>query len=177
LATPSHGGVEGEAEDRPTGGHQRTDQLGHRLERVGRHLDGHRHVVPAGGEQVVAQARCGREADRVQRPVHPPPALLEVAAHGLDVGGVGDVELEDLGDRVQLACRALGEAHRPPEAGEHHLGTLLLGQASHPERQRVVGEHPGDEQLPTIEQTHGTSQPWRGDDSTGRAWRPRLYGV
>ena len=62
------------------------------------------------------------------------PALVELARSGAEVGGVGDVELEDVGRCGQALGHPLGQAHGPAERGEHDLGALLLGAAGAPRR-------------------------------------------
>ena len=63
--------------------------------------------------EAAAEARLGGEADGVQGAVDPAPPLAEGVADRLDVGGLGDVELEHVGRRGELAGRALGEATAP----------------------------------------------------------------
>jgi len=43
-----------------------------------------------------------------------------------DVGGFGDVHLENVGHGVELFRRHLGDAHHPAEAREKNLGAFTL---------------------------------------------------
>ena len=100
--------------------------------------------------------------------VDPVPALGQrVVQERLGVGRVGDVELE-APRAPRGACGPCAAVRRRPRPGpgEHDLGALLLGEAGDPERERGVGEHPGDHDPFAVQQPH-----WR---SCRRACGPRL---
>ena len=69
-------------------------------------MDRHRHVVPRGGEEVVAQARLGGEADGVEGTVEAAPPLAQRGLEGLAVG------LVTSGNGCAAAIRAMS---REPE--------------------------------------------------------------
>ena len=97
-------------------------------------------------------------------------------AHGLDVGGVGDVELEHVGLGRELAGRALGERQPAAGAGEEHLRPLLLGQPGDAEGEGGVGEHAGDEDALAVEEGHGARDCHRPGGRYPRAGRLRMRG-
>ncbi len=107
------------------------------------------------GHEVLTEADLGHEADGVQRAVDATPRLGQMVTHGLDMGGLGDVEFEHLDLAVEFAGRALGEAQRSARAGQDDLGAFVQGQLGDSERERCVGEHTGDQDAFSIEQTHG----------------------
>jgi hypothetical protein len=113
----------------------RHDDVGQRLQRVGGHLEGHGHVVPAGVHEPAAEAGGRCEADGVERPVHAVPALAERIPGGCHLGRVGDVELEHLALGRELAGGALRERQAPSGTGEDDLGPLLLRQTGDAEGQ------------------------------------------
>src|ERR1035441_3985575 len=76
------------------------------LQRVRRDLQGNRHLLPLGAQDVTAQAFLGREADGVEDAVDTTPPRLEVVGGGSEMGGVGDVDLDHVGRLVELARRA-----------------------------------------------------------------------
>ena len=96
----------------------------------------------------------GREPDRVQHAVDAAPLRGQRLAHRHAVFGHGDVELEHVDVVAELPGGALREVERPPGTGEHDVGALRLRQLGHAEGQRGVGEHAGDHDLLTVEQTH-----------------------
>jgi len=83
--------------------------------------------------------------------VDPPPTALELRSQRRDVGVVVDVEVEDGGLRVEPGRRALGHPLDPAEAGQHHLGALLLRPLRDREADRAPVDHPGDHQLLALE--------------------------
>ena len=57
-----------------------------------------------------------------------------------------DVEFENGRRNGKPFGRAFGEPDRTPEAGEYDLGTLFLGDPRRVPRNRIVGEHAGNDQ-------------------------------
>ena len=117
----------------------------------------HGDVVPGGAHEVVAEQRLRGEADGVQHAVDAAPVVGDGVANGVDVLGVGDVELEhrDVGAARQLAGGALGEAEAAAGAGEHDVGALLGGDTGDGEGQRGIRQHAGDHDVLAVEQPHG----------------------
>ena len=101
-----------------------------------------RDVFPRRGEEAAAEARLGRERDRVQHAVEP---AADPLGERVEVLRIGDVELDDVGFGRQPARGALGQAHRPAERREHDLGAFFLRALGDGERDRRVVEHAGDE--------------------------------
>ena len=106
-------------------------------------------VGPGRVEEAAAEARLGRERQRVEDAVE---LAADVAGQRGEVVLVGHVELDDLhvGRREPLGG-ALGEAHHPAERAEHHLGALLLREPSGREGDRGVVEDAGDEDALALE--------------------------
>jgi len=123
-------------------------------------------------EKPAAERVGGGEGDRVQHAVERAPATLEVGRDGRQVLGIVDVELQHVGLARQAPRDALGDAQAAAEAGEDDLGALLLRLGGDGERDRAVGEDPGDEQAAAFEQRHrpGTL---RGAGHVRRAARHR----
>jgi hypothetical protein len=78
--------------------------------------------------------------------------LADPLRQGLEVGLAGDVELDDRRLARQALGDAGGEARRAPEGGQDDLRALLGGDAGHGVRDRLVGQHAGDEQGLALEQ-------------------------
>src|SRR5690606_36852108 len=93
---------------------------------------------------------------RVDDAVDPPPLGGERLPQRMEVGSVGDDELQHLRDGIQALGAALGQRQTTAEAGEDHLGTLLLRQLCDQERNRLGRQHTGDEDLLSLEK-HGLS--------------------
>ncbi len=106
--------------------HQRPARHRERLQRVRRDLQRDRDVLPRRGEKPAAEARLRCEADRVEHAVEP---AADTSGERVEMGGVGDVELDDRRLGREPARRPLREAHRPAERGEHHLRAFLLAPA------------------------------------------------
>ena len=66
---------------------------GQRLQRVRRHLERDRDVLPRRGEEPAAEARLGREPDRVHHAVE---AAADAPARASRCSEFGDIELDDL---------------------------------------------------------------------------------
>ena len=93
------------------------------------------HVVPPGGQEVVAEAHLGREPDRVEHAVDATPTIRQRLAHRHAVVGNGDVELVHRHLAGQLARRPLGQPQPAPGTGEGDLGAFVERQPGHAERQ------------------------------------------
>ena len=148
--------VEVEPDDRAAAGHVRHHHVGERLERVGRDLERHRHVLPRRVDEAAAEARRRREADGVEGAVDPVPPLGR-ARRGRPSTCAGSVTSSSSTSAAvgQLAGGALRERQAPPGAGEDDLGALLLREAGDAERERGVGEDAGDEDALAVEEGHG----------------------
>ena len=103
------------------------------------------------GHEVAAERVAGSEGDRVQRAVEAAPALLQLADERLEVLRVVHVELEHVRRIGQPRRGALGHPARAPEAGEHHLGALLLGALGDGVGDAALGQHARDEQALALE--------------------------
>jgi hypothetical protein len=88
----------------------------------------------------------------MQDAVEPSPPIFEVARYCLDLARVRGIQLQDFGGIRQPTGTLLGERPASPEAGEHHIGPLLLGDPGHRERDALGSEHPGDQELLLLEQ-------------------------
>ena len=155
VLRPGQRRVEGQADDRAAGRHQRLGRHGKGLERVRRDLQRRRDVGPLGLEEVAAQRRLRGEADRVQharrgrrrargpgrRGRRSPPRCS--ASSSITGGVVG----QPLGD-------GLGDPHGPAEGREHELGALLLGDARDVERDGGLHQHPGHEDPLAVQDAH-----------------------
>ena len=99
------------------------------------------------------------------------PSAHELPGHGINVRLVVDVELEDVGRAArELSGNALGQSARAAERGEHDLGPRLLRHLRDGERDAVVGEDTGDEQLLAFEEHAGGASCADGTDAhRGRA--------
>ena len=152
--------------------HQRPARDRERLQRVRADLQRDRDVFPRRGEEAAAEARLRREPDRVQHAVE---LAADPLGERVEVGGVGDVELDDRRLGREPPRRALREAHRPAERGEHHLGAFLLRAARDGERDRRVVEHAGDQDALVGEQHRARFLRQSGVFEWRRAgWRSRL---
>ena len=89
-----------------------------------------RHGAPRRVEESAAEAVLGREPDRVDDAVETAERAADVVGDGLRLSDVGDVELEDLRDRVEPVRAALREAHGSSERREHHVCARRLWQAA-----------------------------------------------
>ena len=107
--------------------------------------------IPRRVEEVPAEGVLGSERDRVQDAVEAPPSGRELLAGGVDLLGIGDVELEHVGRRRQTPRGLLREAHRTAEVRQHDLGAVLLGGARRGEGDRLRGEDARDEELLALE--------------------------
>src|SRR5207237_10934432 len=79
------------------------------------------------------------------------PTGLRRLCQGFDLVLVVDVHLQDFGRRFHPAGTLFGQAHGPPEAGEHDVGPLLLGLVGDGEGDTGGGQHPGDQDLLPLE--------------------------
>src|SRR5207253_4915789 len=79
------------------------------------------------------------------------PALLERVGQRVDLLLVVDVHLQDLRCRLHPAGTFLGEAHGPPEAGEHDVGALALRLVGDRKGDAGGGEDTGDQDLLALE--------------------------
>ncbi len=131
---------------------QRPQRHRQRLVREGGSQEGGLGRLGRGVEEVAPEGVLGGVGDGVQGSVHPPPPLLQVGRNGVDVGGVVDVELEDVGGRRQSPGSSLRQPHAPAESGADDVGAFLLGHPGHVPGDGVVGQDPGDEQLLVLEQ-------------------------
>ncbi len=113
-------------------------------------------------------------ADGVQQAVHVVPTPGQRGGRRGQLGRFGDVDLEHLGLDGQLPGRPPGQGEPPSGSAEDHLGALALRRPGHGEGQRGVGQHPGDENPFTLEQSHQrvrlSSRPVRA----GTAWCGRV---
>jgi len=66
-----------------------------RGQRIGRDLHRQGDVLKRRGEHAITQARRGSEANGVHQAVQAPETALHLERGGLDLSGVGDVELDD----------------------------------------------------------------------------------
>jgi hypothetical protein len=81
----------------------------------------------------------------VQHPVDLAPALAQRVGERVQILGPVDVELEHVNRRRQPLRGPLGHPLDPPEAGQQHLGTLVLGLLGGVERDRLLGDHARDQ--------------------------------
>ena len=163
----------------PPSRHQRERRDRERLQRVRRHLQRDRDVLPRRVEEAAAEARLGREADRVQHAVER--GRRRCPAERVEVVLVGDVELDDLGRRSAGAWPSRSrEAHHAPERGEHHLGALLLRDAARRENAIEASLRTPVTRMRLPSQQHGVvafslrAACWSGGVSgtRARAWSP-----
>ena len=127
---------------------------GQRLQRERRRLERGDRALRRRVEEVAAERVLGREGDRVQDAVDAAPALAQVVRDGLDVLGLVDVELEHVGDGIELGGRAVGHALRAAEARQHDLRTGRLRLLGHLERDRLAVDDAGDQELLALQSTH-----------------------
>ena len=175
---PGHGGVEVEADHRGAGpavgagGHQQgTERLDQGLERVGR-----RRGAPP-GPAPSRPGRCRRPGTRAGRSRWRgagrrggPTGSASVGRGRRQLVGLGHVDLEHLGLDGQLAGGPPGEREAPPGPAQHDLGALLLGGPGHGEGQGGVGQHAGDQDALSVEESHAP----KGYCRPRPAGRPRL---
>ena len=90
-------------------------------------------------------SRRARTRSRGPAPSTPPQRPRTMLGHRLHLGDVGDVHLEHLGHRAQPLRALPGQAHRPPERGEHHLGACRLRSGGDREGDAPRGQHTGDD--------------------------------
>ena len=112
---------------------------GQRLQRERRGLERGDRALDRRVEEVAAERVLGREGDRVQDAVDAAPALAQIRGDGLDVLGLVDVELEDVGHRVELGGRAIGHALGAAEAGQDDLGARPPAPAWRPRTRSTRG--------------------------------------
>ena len=117
-----------------------------------------RDVVPRGFHEVVTETGCRREPDRVEHAVDAAPLLGKCVTHIGEMVGHRDIEFVDVDGLRQLAGDTLGQAQRSTGTGQHDVGTLLLREGCHPERQRGIGEDAGDHDVLAVEQTHASDR-------------------
>ncbi len=176
--------VEVEADHRAAVGHQRRHRLGEGLVGVGAGLEGELGALPRRLHELAADRVAGGEGDRVDRPVDPAPARLQLAPQRGDVLVGVDVEVEHLGRRVEPRRRALGHPFHPAEAGQQHLGPLRLRPLGDREGDAVAVDDPGDQDLLSLEDHVSPSYPGRtrcrncslriiAADSRATVWWPR----
>ena len=153
VGGPRDAGVEVEADDRRAPRQQRQQRGREGLERVRRDLEPVRDVPLRRVDERRAEAglRVG-ESDRVQHAVDPVHVLTHPVGQRVQVLLVLHVELDHRRRLRQPLGDPLDEAH-PAEAGQHDGGALFLGDLGRVERDRRVGDHTGDEQALTLEQT------------------------
>ena len=101
---------------------------GERLQRERRGLECGDRALDRRVEEVAAEGVAGGEGDRVQDAVDAAPALTQVGRDGLDVLGLVDVELEDVGALLD------GEVERR----EGVLGRLAGGAAVRDQGRRAI---------------------------------------
>jgi hypothetical protein len=90
----------------------------------------------------------------VQHTVEPVDVLAHAVRESVEVLGVAGVELDDRWGLRQPLRDRLGDPHGAAERREHHLGTLLLRDARHVERDRGVHQDSGHEDALAVEQSH-----------------------
>ena len=129
-----------------------------RLQRERARLKRRDRAVGGRLQEATAERVLGRERDRVQEPVDATPAGLQLLRDRGEVLGLVDVELEHVGGLREALGRALGQAPRPAEARQHDLRAGLLGAASDLPRDRVFGDHAGDQQLLVVEHHRASRQ-------------------
>lgn len=176
VRRPGDGGIEVQSYNAPALRHQRRHDLGQGLVAVRRDLECDLHVVPRGPHEVLAEAGLGSESDRMEGSVDPAPLLLQGVAHLADVVGVRDVELEDLGFDVELAGGSFRERQAATCSGQNKVGAFGLRELSDTKGERGVGEHTGNEDVLSIEDSHPGSLDHQGGNvqhalqlSVGRA--------
>jgi len=69
----------------------------------------------------------------VQRAVDVTPVVLQVVANGVDLVGLGYVELKNFGFGRKFPRSAGGEAETSPRPGEDDVGAFLLGELGYAE--------------------------------------------
>src|SRR5699024_9794261 len=124
------------------------------LQRERGSVHGRGHVLPLGVEEVAAQGFLRCEPDGVHDAVEAVDVSTDTLGQGGELLVVGDIELQDRGCHGQTFGDAFHQAHATV-AGENHRGALFLGQAGGVEGDGGVGEHPGDEDAFTFEESHG----------------------
>ena len=139
---------------------------------VGGGVHRHRDVLPLGLEELAAQGRLrvgeGDGVDDAVELLHPEAAQL--LGQGGKLVVVGDVKLQHLRHRIELAHCATGDPDRPRQVGDDDPCTLLLGDLSHLERNRGVHRHAGDEDGASFKKPHGDVLPVDGDGCTWCQW-------
>ena len=84
------------------------------------------------------------------------PPCLQLGRHGADVVGDGHVQLQYLGGRGEVLSHSAGQGQAPARARQREFGPFTLRQVSDGERERVVGQHPGDQDaFPSEKSRHG----------------------
>ena len=138
----------------PPPGHQRQRRHGQRLEGIGGHLHRGGHVRPLGVQEVAAQRRL-RGVRRCRAPRRPAPSTCSPDPLGqrVELIRVGHVQLDHRRRLRQPLGDPLHQAE-PAEPGEHHRRALLLRDPGHVERDRGVGEHPGDQDPLAVQDSH-----------------------
>ena len=81
-----------------------------------------------------------------------PHRAVEIGDRRLDLSWVVDVQLEDRAFLGKPLHRALGETEPASEPGDDDLGALLLGDPGRVPGDRVVCQHPGDQEFLAFEQ-------------------------
>ena len=158
---PGDAGVEVERDDGASRGfHQRQEAHRQLLERERAGLHRRRHRFPGRVEEVPPQGVLRRERDRVQEPVHRPPAAGELAADAVDLCGIVHVHLQHVGGIGQPLRALLGESHPSTHARQDDLGALLLRHVCGGERDGMRREHAGDQEALLLEQHEGLLTWW-----------------
>jgi len=117
-----------------------------------------RHVLPGGTEEIVAKAGGRREADGVKYAVDMAKRFTDLLANRIDMLCDRHIELEDRRNGVEFAGGALGERDRSASTGQDDLSAFGDRQFGHTERQRGIGENTGDNELFSVEDSHGTDR-------------------
>src|SRR5699024_6248906 len=121
-------------------------------ERVRGDVDRTGDGLPRGVEEDASEGVLRGECDRVDDAVD---VALETFGQGREIVFVRGVEFDDLrGDRQALGDH-LSDLHLTAEAREDDLGSLLLCEAGGGEGDRGLGEHAGDENALSVEDSHG----------------------
>ncbi len=140
--------------------HQRQRRHRQRLVRVGGDVQRGRHVLPGRVEETAAEAARRGEADRVHHPVEAVDVLAD------PVGEAGQL-LRRRSRRARSpgpARAAAWRSARPARAGRSRSARPSRrspGRASPPRRRSTVGDHAGDEQPLTGQQSRQDGAPLR----------------
>jgi hypothetical protein len=113
-----------------------------------------RDVLKGRSEHPRAKAARWGVANGVHQAVETPKASSHLVDGGTHLIGIGDVEFDDLAHVAELARRASSDRRAAAKTGEGDRGAFFESALGDAKGERVVGQHPRDQDTVIAQQCH-----------------------